>query len=100
MRKLFFPTVLWLALLCHAAVPGVRAQGCSFENRGYFEGQTVCQYGTMMKCSGGSWAQTGDPCAEPDESERVGQPGAANPYAVEMPEQPEVPEVEVPPVTE
>jgi hypothetical protein len=101
MRKLFLPTVLWLALFCLVAVSDVRAQGCSFENRAYFDGQTVCQYGSMMKCSGDSWTQTGDVCTEDDESERVRQPGAtANPYAVEMPDQPEVPEVEVPPASE
>lgn len=100
MRKVFIPTILWLVFFCHASVPGVRAQGCSFENRGYFDGQSVCQYGTMMKCTGGSWTQTGEPCSTDDESERVRQPDASDAYAVEEPEQPEVPEVEVPPATE
>ena len=100
MKKLFFPIVFWLALFCHAAVPAVQAQGCNFEDRLYFEGQSVCQYGSLMKCSGGSWTQTGNPCSATDESERTGQPRAGNPGAAQAPEQPRVPQIpDVPPAT-
>ena len=100
MKKLFFSTVFGLALFCHAAVPAAHAQGCNFEDHLYFEGQSMCQYGSLMKCSGGSWTQTGNPCSVTDESERTGQPRAGNPGAAQAPEQPRVPQVpDVPPAT-
>lgn len=86
---------------CFATVPSALGQGCSFENRGYFEGQVVCQDGSEMKCTNGGWEQTGNACSAMDENEEVNQPGADGPGEVQMPEEPQVPEVPaIPPATE
>ena len=100
MKRLSSLVALSIFLSTFANLSGAYGQGCTFENRGYFEGQVVCQAGSEMRCTADGWAQTGNPCSGADESEEVQQPEAEAPPEVEMPEEPQVPEVEVPPVTE
>jgi hypothetical protein len=101
MKRFFTPAGLSLVLFSFLIVPGANAQGCTFENKGYFDGQMVCQYGTQMKCVGGSWAQTGDECADGDAGGEVKQPDVTDPGEVQMPDEPQAPdEPGVPPATE
>jgi hypothetical protein len=101
MKRPFNLMALCFLLSSFADVPGALGEGCSFENRAYFEGQVVCQDGSEMKCTEGGWEQTGNPCSGLDESEEVDQPEVGGPAEVQMPEEPQVPEVpEIPPATE
>jgi hypothetical protein len=101
MRQFFVGAGSTLVLLSCLVVSRADAQGCTFEDKGYFDGQSVCQYGTLMKCVGSSWVDTGSECSNTDVEENVQQPGVAGPGNVQMPAQPQAPaEPAVPPVSE
>ena len=100
-KRYFIPASLSLVLFSCLIVPRAEAQGCTFEDKGYFEGQTACQYGSLMKCVGSSWVDTGSECANSDADENVQQPDAAGPGDVQMPDEPQAPAVpDVPPAEE
>jgi len=84
--------LLWLVSAV-ANVPAAFGQGCTYENQGYFEGQVVCQSGSEMKCHGGEWEQTGNPCYGSGEKLKVDEREANGPADVEMPRDVAVPEV-------
>jgi len=99
--KGFFPYLF--AFLVTLVGPGqvvvAMGEGCSFENRAYFEGQAVCQSGLRMKCVNGGWVQTGLPCSDEGEY-RVKQPEAGSPRSLEQPQVPAVQQPDVPPAAE